>query len=103
MNVPAPSFEWSPEPDPEGWRRDAERRIRDELAPELVDAGIDLTTVTRRGERPTDGILKAAHGADLLVIGLGPLGPLGVRAGGTAFRTLHGARCPIALIPVPTR
>ena len=103
VNVHEPFFEWSPEPDPEGWRRDAERRIRDELAPELVDAGIDLTTVTRRGERPTDGILKAAHGADLLVIGLGPLGPLGVRAGGTAFRTLHGARCPIALIPVPTR
>lgn len=103
VTVHEPFLEWTPEADPEGWRRETERRILDEFAPELAEPGIDVTAVAVRGQRPADGLLAASTAADLVVIGVTPTGRhVRLRAGGVAFAALHGARGAVALVPAPS-
>lgn len=100
--VHEPYLEWTPEPDPAGWRADTEDRILHELAPEIVAAGVDVTPVAVRGRPPADGLLHASAGADLLVVGTrGAGGFVGLRAGGTTMSLVHRAGCALALVPPP--
>jgi nucleotide-binding universal stress UspA family protein len=72
------------------------QRLRDEIG----DPGI-RTAVTGRGSS-AHGLhdLAQAENADLLVVGSSHVGALGrVLPGSTAERLLHGATCPVAVVP----
>lgn len=100
--VDQPLVEWTPEGDPDNWRRDLERRVRDDYAADLVAAGVDLEAVALRGTNVADALLQAAQEqrSDLVVVGTRGLGGFtGLRVGGVALKTLHRADRPVVLVP----
>jgi nucleotide-binding universal stress UspA family protein len=101
-SVDQPVVEWTPEGDPENWRRDVERRIRDDYATELGAAGVEFEAVAMRGTNVADTLLQAAQEqrSDLVVVGTRGLGGfMGLRVGGVALKTLHRADRPVVLVP----
>ena len=102
VQVHEPFLEWTPETDLPAWHAAAEQSIREDLAAELVTAGVELSPVAVRGVRPADGLLRVVdgHGADLLVVGMRGLGGFsGLRIGGVAIDVLHRSEVAVALIP----
>jgi nucleotide-binding universal stress UspA family protein len=101
-SVDQPMIEWTPANHPENWRRDLERRIRDEYAADLVAAGVELEAVALSGTNVADALLLAAQEqrSDLVVVGTRGLGGFaGLRVGGVALKTLHRADRPVVLVP----
>ena len=101
-SVEEPLVEWTPDDHPEDWRRDLERRIRDDYAADLVTTDVQFEAVALRGTNVADALLQAAQErqSDLVVVGARGLGGFtGLRIGGVALRTLHLADRPIVLVP----
>lgn len=100
--VEQPYVEWTPADSPENWRRDTERRIREEHAAELASAGVDFHALALRGSNVADVLLQAAadERADLVVVGTRGLGGFtGLRVGGVALKVLHRTDRPVVLVP----
>lgn len=100
--VEAHIVEWTPASAAENWRRDAERRIRDDFAADLTVAGIDFEPRALHGVNAADALLQAAQEerTDAIVVGTRGLGGfLGLRVGGVALKVLHGADRPVVLVP----
>ena len=99
--VKEPYLEWTPDSSPDNWRRDAERRIGEWMAP-VAERGTDVEAIAKRDLHPADGLLgvASARGADLLVIGTRGAGRVSnLRVGGVAMKVLHRASIPIVLVP----
>jgi nucleotide-binding universal stress UspA family protein len=81
----------------EGWGETLDR-----LAEELREQGVDADCRSLPGTSAARALHEAAEelGAGLLVVGSSERGPVGrVVPGSAAQRLLHGAPCPIAVIP----
>ncbi|HSL57613.1 MAG TPA: universal stress protein [Acidimicrobiales bacterium] len=95
-------LEWTPADSPQNWRRDLERRILDDYASELVDAGLEINALARNGADVAGALLQAAKDerSDLVVVGTRGLGGFtGLRVGGVSLKTLHRADRPVVLVP----
>ena len=102
--VHAPYVEWAP-PDPENWRSDIERQIREEFADNLTTADVEFDELALRGSNVGDVLLQAAQDerTDVIVVGARGLGGFsGLRIGGVALKTLHRADRPVVIIPTTT-
>ena len=102
VQVHEPFLEWTWEADLKAWHAATDQLIRDGIAADLGDAGIDLSVASMRGVRPADGLLQAVHlhGADVLVVGMRGLGGFtALRVGGVAMDALHGADTSMVLVP----
>lgn len=101
-SVEQPFVEWTPADSADNWRRDLERRIREEYAPELMDVGLDVTPLALAGTNVADALLQAAKDelADVVVVGTRGLGGFtGLRVGGVTLKTLHRADRPVIVVP----
>lgn len=101
-SVEQPYVEWTPATSPENWRRDLERKIREDHTRELADAGVEVHALALRGSNAADVLLQAAKDerTDLVVVGTRGLGGFtGLRVGGVALKTLHRADRPVILVP----
>ena len=89
-------------PDP-GLLADAARStLADALRGAGLDAaGDDVERVVERGG-PAEVLLRAAEGADLLVVGSrGRGGFTGLLLGSVSQQVVHHARCPVVVVPLP--
>ena len=103
--VHQPFVEWTPASDPENWRRDIERQIREEFADNLTTAHVEFDELALRGSNVADVLLQAAQDerTDVIVVGARGLGGFsGLRIGGVALKTLHRADRPVVIIPTMT-
>jgi nucleotide-binding universal stress UspA family protein len=89
-------------PDWEQAVSEAEERLHAELASAVGSATEpDVVTEVRRG-RPASALLELCHDVDLMVIGSRRWGPVArLLLGSTGEALLHGARCPVLLVPRP--
>lgn len=103
VSVEQPFLEWSRPDSPDNWRRGAEKRILEDYASELVEAGVPVRALAVRGSNAAESLMEAAEGerADLVVIGTRGLGGfIGLRVGGVTLKALHRADRPIVLVPI---
>ena len=87
---------------PRNWRRNLERRVREEYAAELIDVGADVTVLALAGMSVADTLLQSAKDerADVVVVGTRGLGGFSsLRVGGVALKTLHRSDRPVVLVP----
>jgi nucleotide-binding universal stress UspA family protein len=85
----------------EGMTRDATEQL-DTLMDELAPEGVWVKTRELRGTSAARALHEAAEelGAGLLVVGSTRRGELGrILPGSTAERLMHGAPCPVAVVP----
>jgi nucleotide-binding universal stress UspA family protein len=87
------------------WERtvdDAQERLGAKLAAAVkTGTAPSIKTEVRRG-RPASALLELCHGVDLMVIGSRRWGPVArLLLGSTGEALLHGARCPVLLVPRP--
>jgi nucleotide-binding universal stress UspA family protein len=75
--------------------------LRKELLPAAQATGAAVQTEVLRG-RPAEALLALSREVDLLVIGSRRWGPMArVLLGGTGETLLHGAHCPMLVVPRP--
>jgi nucleotide-binding universal stress UspA family protein len=101
-SVEQPFVEWTPASSQDNWRRDVERRIRDDYAADVVSAGVETEAVALRGSNVAGLLLQEAQDerVDVIVVGMRGLGGFtGLRAGGVALKVMHGADRPVVLVP----
>ncbi|MGY1755108.1 universal stress protein [Blastococcus sp. SYSU D01042] len=88
-----PLVDWS------GVAADEQRLLAEAVAPWRTAApGLRIEEALVR-ERPAGALLRAAAGADLLVVGHRHRGLL-ARLGSTTHAVLHRAACPVAVVPI---
>lgn len=88
-------------PDTANWERLARQDFELRWCAPLEVAGVRHRTVFQTGP-PGDVVLDVAEArlADLIVTGRRPRGPLvELLAGSVSQRVLHGARCPVMVVP----
>jgi nucleotide-binding universal stress UspA family protein len=90
--------------DPGYGEGDARRLVDDEVAGIGADGeGIDVDPVTVC-DLPAHGLLEAAAGADLLVVGARGLGGFeGVLLGSVGQQVAHHSPCPVVIVPETRR
>ncbi|HYF25859.1 MAG TPA: universal stress protein [Baekduia sp.] len=97
--VPAGGFEVLADT-PEQWEAVAgarRRHARELLAERLPAGGVEAEVVE---DDPGPALVEASSGADLLVIGSRRWGPLArLVMGGTGEHVVHGAHCPVLVVP----
>jgi nucleotide-binding universal stress UspA family protein len=103
--VPAPGASASGgEGDTPEWERlieATERSLRSELEDAAGATGATVQTEVLRG-RPADALLRLGESVDLLVIGSRRWGPVArVMLGSTGEGLMHGANCPVLVVPRP--
>lgn len=101
-SVEQPFIEWTPVSSPQNWRRGVERRIVEDFASELQDTELDVEPMALRGTTAAHTLVETARSerSDLIVVGARGLGGFsGLRVGGVALKTLHGADRPVVLVP----
>jgi len=77
---------------------DHARQAHDEALRHSADAGVDVTGEVTEGH-PADVLLRAAHGADLLVVGSrGHGGFTGMLLGSVSNHAVHHAPCPVLVV-----
>ncbi len=84
------------------WRRQIREAVNESWARPLVGQARYFIDVVEPSDDVAGGLLALAsrHRADALVVGSRPLGRLtNRRAGGVPMSVLHGARCPVVLVP----
>jgi nucleotide-binding universal stress UspA family protein len=76
--------------------------LRQESLPAAQATGAAVQTEVLRG-RPAEALLALSREVDLLVIGSRRWGPMArVLLGGTGETLLHGAHCPMLVVPRPS-
>ncbi len=101
-SVDVPVAERTPSGGPGGWHEGLERRIRDDYAAELLDAGVDVRALALSNPDVAGALVQGAEDehADLVVVGTRGLGGFtGLRVGGVALKTLHRADRSVVLVP----
>lgn len=77
---------------------DHARQAHEKALRHSADAGVDVTGEVTEGH-PADVLLRAAHGADLLVVGSrGHGGFTGMLLGSVSNHAVHHAGCPVLVV-----
>ncbi len=72
--------------------------VVDEVVADLGDTGVEIRRIVRRG-RPADTLIKAAEGADMLVVGSrGRGGFRGLLLGSVSQTIAHHGDCPVVIV-----
>ncbi len=75
-------------------------RMVSEIAPDFPDLEVDMRVIQAH---PTSTLLRAAQGAQLVVVGSHGRGHFpGMRQGSVTAAVVHGASCPVMVVPPPT-
>ncbi|NNF55025.1 MAG: universal stress protein [Acidimicrobiales bacterium] len=101
-SVEQPFIEFTTSDSSKNWRRLTEKKIREEWAAPLTDAGIEFQALALRGSNAADNLLQAAKDerTDVVVVGLRGVGGFsGLRVGGVALKVLHRADRPVVIVP----
>lgn len=82
---------------------DAGERARERLDAEIAEwlgdhADLDLTAEVRHGH-PTEQLLDAGNGADLIVVGTRGTGGVRQALGSVSYQVSNHATCPVAVVP----
>lgn len=86
------------------WRRRVDESLHHEWTEEARQAGASTDCQLLEAESVAAGILDAADGVDLIVLGAHGHGDLADRLlGATTYRVSHAARTPVVIIPVDWR
>lgn len=96
-----PYLEWVPSDDPNSWRRDAERRITQWVAP-ITARQVAVEVVVVRDIHAAAALTAAAvqQAAQLIVVGAHQHGPFfGVRRGGIGAQLVDQQEFPVLMVP----
>ena len=75
-----------------------QNNVVDEVVADLGDTGVEIRRIVRRG-RPADTLIKAAEGADMLVVGSrGRGGFRGLLLGSVSQTIAHHGDCPVVIV-----
>jgi nucleotide-binding universal stress UspA family protein len=97
-----PLLEWVPTHDRHGWRRHAEQKVEQWIAP-LRAAGVDVEVVVDRDIHPVAALRRAVQAeagtGSIVVLGGRPLGVIGRRSSRLPLQLVRQADVPVVIVP----